>query len=380
MPLSSALSTNGVLARHIDRLLEATGHPDPVELGGSPYVALPEHVRAAYVTAPARSTYVDVHGLPALRAAIGDKLKGEGLPAATERVLVTNGAMHALDVCFSTMLDPGDAVLMARPGYFIDGLVRRARAELHEFPMPAVGGYRPDWDAAERAVTPATQVLFLNSPVNPTGYVYTDEDLERAWRIATDHDLWIVSDESYSHFTYGARRHRSVAELDTAAERTVIVRSFSKDYAMPGWRLGYAVFPELLVEEATGMLEWMCLCVNQAAQAAGLAALTGPQEWISGFRAEAERLAGVAAELINAIDGLHCPPAQGGMNLLVDYGGDIDEIVRTTVTQLGFAIQPGEAFGAPDRFRFQFGGTETAVRTALARLASAFGGPPGKKG
>jgi aspartate/methionine/tyrosine aminotransferase len=289
--------------------------------------------------------------------------------------------MHALDVCFGALLKPGDAVLMARPGYFIDGLVRRAHGELHEFPMPAAAGYSPDWDAAERAVTPRTRVLYVNSPVNPTGYLYTDEDLDRAWRIAIDHDLWIVSDESYSHFTYGGQRHRSIAGLDAAWERTVVVRSFSKDYAMPGWRLGYAVFPELIVEEAAGLLEWMCLCVNHAAQAAGLAALTGPQDWIGEFRAEAERLAGIAADLVNGIDGLRCQPAQGGLNLLVDYDGDIEQIVRTAVSQLGVAIQPGVVFGAPGRFRFQFGGTESAVRTALGRLAQAAGEKyPAEKG
>ena len=138
--------------------------------------------------------------------------------------------------------------------------------------------------------------------------------------------------------------------------------------------LGYAVFPERIIEAATGMLEWMCLCVNHATQAAGLAAMTGPQSWIGEFRAEAERLARIAADLVNAVDGLHGQPAQGGLNLLVDYDGDIDQIVHTAVSQLGFAIQPGAVFGAPGRFRFQFGGTESAVRTALGRLAQAVGG------
>jgi aspartate/methionine/tyrosine aminotransferase len=124
----------------------------------------------------------------------------------------------------------------------------------------------------------------------------------------------------------------------------------------------------------------MSLCVSHTVQAAGLAAMTGPQEWIAAFRGEAQLNAGIAADMVNAVSGLRCQPAAGGMNLLVNYAGDIDALVHTAVSELGFPIQPGQAFGAPGRFRFQFGGTQTAVRTALARLTSAIDSQPSGKG
>jgi aspartate aminotransferase len=365
------LATEAVITRHIDRLLAESGHPDPIKLGGSPHAQLPDHMLAAVRGLPPVSAYANSRGVPRLREVIADKLVSESMKVAAPDILVTNGAMHAIEVCFGALLRPGDGVVMARPGYFIDGLVRRAGGTLQTFPSPESEGFRPDWDAAEHAVTADSQVLFLNSPVNPTGYVYTDDDLERAWRLADDHDLWIVSDESYSHFIYGGGRHRSILELDPAHERTILIRSFSKDYAMPGWRLGYAALPAALVDAAASYLEWSCLCVNHTAQMLGIAAMTGPRDWIDAFVRDAERRAGLAARTIGQVDGLRCVAPAGGLNVLVGYDGSIETIVTHAVTRLGFGIQPGAAFGAPGYFRFQFGGTDTAVRTGLDRLALA---------
>jgi aspartate/methionine/tyrosine aminotransferase len=366
-----ALSTPAVVTRHIDRLLAESGHPDPIKLGGSPHARLPAHMLEAARALPPVSTYATSRGIAPLREVIADTLVGEGMTAAAPHILVTNGAMHAIEVCFGALLRPGDGVVMPSPGYFIDGLVRRAGATLQTFPSPESEDFRPDWDAAEQAVTAESQVLFLNSPVNPTGYVYTDDDLERAWRLAKDHDLWIISDESYSHFLYRGRKHRSILELDPARERTILIRSFSKDYAMPGWRLGYAALPAALVDAAAAHLEWSCLSVNHTAQMLGIAAMTGPQDWINIFVRESERRAELTAPTIARMDGLRCVAPQGGLNVLVGYDGGIDAIVTLAVTQLGFAIQPGAAFGAPGYFRFQFGGTDIAVRTGLDRLALA---------
>jgi aspartate/methionine/tyrosine aminotransferase len=302
------------------------------------------------------------------------------MSAAPERVVVTNGAMHALDLCFRTLLKQGDGVIMAQPGYFIDGLVDRAGGVLQPFPSPESEGFRPDWDAAQRAITPRSRILFLNSPVNPTGYIYTDADLESAWQLARSHDLWIVSDESYSHFVYGGRKHRSILELDPTVERTILVRSFSKDYAMPGFRLGYVALPAALVDATAATLEWSCLCVNQTAQAVGHAALTGPQEWIETFVQDGEHLAGTVAAAIASVEGLRCLEPQGGLNVLASYGGDVDQLVAHAVSQLGFGIQPGTIFGAPGYFRFQFGGRERAVRVGLERLALAVSGLTAQSG
>ena len=361
----------GVISRRIDRLLGSTSHPEPVGLGGSPYASFPPHMLDVAHEVPPRSTYGDSRGSSALRVAIAARLAAEGLPVDPDRVLVTNGATHALDVCFRTLLGDGAGVVMPRPGYFIDGLVRRAGGVIQPFASVEENNWKPDWDDAERVVTSSSRLLFLNTPVNPTGYVYTDADLERAWQLATDHDLWIVSDESYSHFIYGEERHRSPLVLDPDGERTILVRSFSKDYAMPGWRLGYLTAAAGVAEQLAATLEWSCLCVNQTAQAIGIAAAGGPREWIDRFVGDGDRLGARAASAIAEIPGLRCVAPQGGLNILVGYSGDVERLVQHSVSDLGFAILPGAAFGAPGYFRFQFGGSADSVEIGLERLATA---------
>jgi aspartate aminotransferase len=363
--------TLGVISRRMDRLLGDTSHPAPVKLGGSPYAPFPAHMLEVARDVPPRSTYGDSPGNPALRAAIGARLAAEGLPVDPDRILVTNGATHALDVCFRTLLKPGAGVVTPRPGYFIDGLVRRAGGVVQPFGSAEENLWKPDWDAAEKAVTSSSRLLFLNTPVNPTGYLYTEDDLDRAWQLATDHDLLIITDESYSHFVYGGRAHHSPLIRDPDGERTILVRSFSKDYAMPGWRLGYLTAAVGVAEQLAATLEWSCLCVNQPAQVLGIAAVEGPRDWIDRFVAEAGDMSARAASAIAEIQGLRCVTPEGGLNILVRYSGDVDALVQHCISELGFAIQPGPAFGAPGYFRFQVGGSADSVEIALERLATA---------
>jgi aspartate aminotransferase len=363
----SIFETSGVMTRHMDRLLKGASHPVPVPLGGSPHVNLPAHVRAA-PDSLARSSYVDSRGMAELRQAICESLATEGIGCSAEQVLVSNGAMHGLEIVFGALLREGDGVLMPQPGYFIHGLVERLGATLQTFPSPESDAFRPDWEAARRAVTESTRILYINTPVNPTGYVYSDDDLESAWRLASDYDLTIVSDESYSHFAFSPGKHRSIGHLDPARRRTIIVRSFSKDYALSGWRLGFLVLPAEQINAAAAHLEWTCLCVGQAAQLVGIAALNGPQDWVTAIAREAERSSSIVAPRINKIPGLRTVAPQGGLNVLVAYEGDVEQLVRHCVSEMGLAIQPGSAFGAPDSFRFQFGGTKEAIYSGLDRL------------
>jgi len=356
--------------------MRSSGAQEPVSLGGSPHAELPPHVREAAASVPGRSAYTMASGEPALRQAIVDALTEEGHTAQADRVVVTNGAMQALDVCFRTLLRPGDGVLFPQPGYFIDGLVHRAGGVLQGFRSDPADRFRPDWEHAAERVTERTKILFLNSPVNPTGYVYSAEDLSQASRLAELYDLWILSDESYSKFLYGDATHISPHSLGEVRGRTILVRSFSKDYAMSGWRLGYIVCPVGVFQDIADTMEWSCLCVNRAAQAAGVAALTGPQGWVREFVQESDRLGQLASQLINVVPRLHCFAPRGGLNLFVRYDGDVDSLVSRAVFELGVPIQPGSAFGLDGHFRFQFGGTEEAIRRGAERLAQAVARDP----
>ena len=193
---------------------------------------LPDHVREAIAAAVSVKGYTPSQGEPALREAIAASLAARGIRADAGQVLVTNGAMHALDLVFRSVLQPGDEVLMPAPGFFIGGLVRRAGGRLVHFPSPAADGFRPSWATAAGLVTPRTRILYVNTPVNPTGYVFDTRDIEAARNLAGEAGLLLVSDESLSHFVYGGRIHMSPAREGSGAIQDVLVGSFSKDYAM----------------------------------------------------------------------------------------------------------------------------------------------------
>lgn len=367
-PLPLDLGTDEVVSRRIERLLEKRGDVERIALGGSPNVPLPAHVVEAAAAAAGREGYAPSAGEPELREAIAATLSPEGIATDPDSVLVTNGAMQALEISFRVLLEAGESVLIAQPGFFIGGQVRQAGGRLIGFPSPERDAFRPDWEAAEHAVDRGTRVLFLNTPVNPTGYVFRAEDIEAALELAERHDLTIVSDESYSRFVYGGLSHLSVASYPEARERTILIRSFSKDYAMAGWRLGYAVLPPRLVDAVIRSFEWSCLCVSRIVQATGLAALTGPGSWMEGFVRDGERRAGLVADGLNRIPGIRCTQPEGGLNALVGFDGDASALVSQLVFERNVPVHPGEAFGAPGYLRFQFGADEATLRAAIDRV------------
>ena len=357
------------ITRQVDKLLDRYHSASRLRLSGSPYIDLPSHVHDAVAEAASVKGYPPSPGLPKLREAIAAALEPRGVRADAGRVLVTNGAMHALDLVFRSVLHEGDEVLMPAPGFFIGGLVRRAGGRLMQFPSPASGGFRPSWESAAALVTPRTRILYVNTPVNPTGYVYDEHDIQAAKELADKAGLLLLSDESLSHFVYGGRAHLSPASNPSGEMGEVLVGSFSKDFAMPGMRVGYAVLPGGLVEQVAAMLEWSVLCANRLAQSAALAALTGPAEWI-GAMVEAAGIRGrrVAAELDSA-DKLSCPAPGGGLNLFPRFTGDAERLAHDLVVRDGVPVCPGSAFGGPPgHFRIQFGGANRDVAMAIARV------------
>jgi aspartate aminotransferase len=361
------VNSEEVVSRAIERLLKATHPHDRIPLGGAPVVDLPPHIiEAAQSKVACRGSSPSV-GEPMLRRAIAKRLKSEGVVYSEDQIVITNGAMQALDVCFRTLLNRGDEVLVPEPRFFIHGLVSRAAGNLIGFPSPERHSFRPDWAAARRRITSRTRLLFLNSPVNPTGYVFDEDDIAEAARLAVDNDLWIVSDESYSHFVYDGLRHLLIASDPAVEGRTITVRSFSKDYAMHGWRIGFLAAPKRLVRSLAITLEWSCLSVGQVAQFAALAALDGPQDWVTTLVAQAERQGSMLARGLNAIHGVRCHHPRGGLNILVGVSGDANKFARSLVTDMGVPAHPGEAFGAPGFFRLQFGATDAALQAVVDR-------------
>ncbi|MGH3217215.1 MAG: pyridoxal phosphate-dependent aminotransferase [Streptosporangiaceae bacterium] len=356
------------VTRQVDALLQRHRPGRRLRLAGSPYVDLPPHVVEAIMASASARGYTPSLGDPGLRQAIAASLQARGPKVKAARVLVTNGAMHALDLVFRAVLQPGDEVLMAKPGFFIGGLVRRTGARLVQFPSDPDDGFRPAWTEAAAMLSPRTKILYVNTPVNPTGYVYDDRDLAAAADLAWRAGLLLVSDESLSGFVYGGRTHKSPADPAGGEFPSVLVGSFSKDYAIPGLRVGYAVLPESLFPQVAALLEWSVLCVNRPAQAAALAALTGPRDWLDQMVTDAGARGSRLASALGAIPGMSCVAPQGGLNLFPEFEGDAERLARDIIIGFGVPVAPGSAFGFEGNFRIQFGGVPEDLDLAVSRI------------
>jgi aspartate/methionine/tyrosine aminotransferase len=361
------------ITRVVENLLEKYHPGRRLHLSGSPHVELPGHVREAVLASLSAKGYARSLGEPRLREAVAASLAARGVHVAADQVVVTDGAMHALDLVFRTVLGPGDEVLMPAPGFFIGGLVRRAGGRLVQFPSPAADRFRPSWAAAQALVTPRTRILYVNTPVNPTGYVYDESDARAAAELAERAGLLLVSDESLSHFVYGGRRHLSPAAAAPGQLRGVLVGSFSKDYAMAGIRVGYAVLPAHLARPVSALLEWSVLSVSRPSQAAALAALTGPNDWVEAMVAGAATRGVRLASELAAITRLDCLPPSGGLNVFPSFAGDAERLTLDLVVRFGVPVTPGSAFGTPGHFRVQFGGADEDLNLAVQYIRSAIG-------
>jgi aspartate/methionine/tyrosine aminotransferase/amino acid transporter len=359
------------ITRQMEALLEEQHPGGRLRLAGSPYVDLPAHVVEAIAASAGGRGYTSSLGDLTLRQAIAGSLEERGVRVSAGQVLVTNGAMHALDLVFRAVLRPGNEVLMPGPGFFIGGLVRRADARLVQFPSAAADGFRPLWADARKLVTSRTRILYVNTPVNPTGYVYDEADLAAAAELAQQAGLILVSDESLSRFVYGERRHSSPIAKAAKGVLSVLVGSFSKDYALPGMRVGYAVLPEALFPVVSALLEWSVLCVSRPGQAAALAALTGPSDWLAQMVKDAEARGARLASALNAIPGLSCVPPKGGLNVFPRFDGDAEHLARHLVAEFGVPVAPGSAFGSLGHFRIQFGGVEHDLELAVNNIRTA---------
>ena len=324
---------------------------DRVGLHGTAARPLPPHVRAAVAEAlDEHERSAPPRGLPELREAIA-RLHG----ADPEReVLVTNGAQHALAVCFHALLAPGDNVVVPTPAYFFGGAIELAAARAVYVPSREEDGWRWDPDALERAVDERTKVLVLCNPCNPTGYLPSREEIDALLELARRRRLVVLTDEAYERYVFDG-------ELAPArGDHVVVVRSIGKSYALPAWRLGYVVAPAPIADECARVLEVDVIRCPYVTQRAALAALTGPQDWLAGiadeYTARRDRALAAVREA-----GLEARRPAAGPFLFVRLD-DEDALLEA-----GIPAVPGRFFQAPGYARVPFGGDVDALPDALSR-------------
>ncbi len=341
-----------------------------------PTTPLPDHVVEAARKALQETVNPPSTGVPEFRQAVANALSRElsiSIDPNTQ-VLATSGGMHALSTVFSALLDHGDSVLVPSPCYFLDGVITPLGANLIRVPMAENNGFAWDFELLERSVTKSTKLFFLNTPVNPTGYVLTVQDLENIAAIAERHDLLILADESYDKLVYDGLRHRSIASLERARNRTILVRSFTKSFAMPNWRVGYIVAqPELLIE-FTKVLEWMMLYGNYVSQKAAAAALSGPQEWLRRSLHEFESNRNLFCDGLEHIPDVSLIKPMGGPFVFPNVSrlkGGSEEVSRVLLLEFGIPSVPGSAFGSDHHIRIALGGTHSLIEDLIQRFKRA---------
>jgi len=358
---------------------------------GEPDFPTPAHIVEAAVEAcrdPATHKYSPTAGLPALREAIAAKtLRDSGFEVPASRVLVTNGGKQAIANAFAALCDPGDEVLVPAPYWTTyPEAIALAGGVTVVVPTDETTGYRTSVEQLEAALTPRTKVLLFVSPSNPTGAVYPREEIEAIGRWADRHGLWVVTDEIYEHLTYdGVTHHSMPVVVPELADRCVVVNGVAKTYAMTGWRVGWLIGPADVVTAATNLQSHETSNVANVSQRAALAAVSGDLVAVGEMRQAFDRRRRTIHRLLNEIDGVECPVPEGAFYAFPSVKGLLGRELRgrqvTTsaglaelaIDEVGVAVVPGEAFGAPGYFRLSYALGDEDLVEGVGRLASLFG-------
>lgn len=351
---------------------------------GEPDFDTPDYIKQAAVQAikDGKTKYTPAAGTMELRRAVCDKLKREnGLDYEPNQIIVSNGAKHALVNAFMAILNEGDEVIIPSP-YWVsypemvkiaDGVsVVINTKEEDEFKFTA--------EEFERSITPKTRALVLNSPSNPTGTVYTEEELRAIAEVAVAHNIYVVADEIYEHLIYEGK-HVSIASFgDKIKELTIIINGVSKTYAMTGWRIGYSASHPEVARAMANLQSHAASNPNSIAQAATVAALSGGEAEIANMKAEFKKRRDYMTARINSIPGVSCSIPHGAFYVMMNISqlkgktlggrfiGSSDDFADVLLEKAKLALVPCSGFGADDFVRWSYANSMENIIEGLNRL------------
>ncbi|MBF4513803.1 pyridoxal phosphate-dependent aminotransferase [Plantibacter sp. VKM Ac-2885] len=372
------------------KALQAQGRSVISYAAGEPDFPTPEHiVEAALVAArdPKAHRYTPAAGLPDLRAAIAEKTRRDsGLEVDPSRVIVTNGGKQSVYEAFQVLLNPGDEVIVPTPFWttYPEAIALADGVAVDVF-ADASQNYQVTVEQLEAARTPRTKVLLFVSPSNPTGSVYSPEQTKAIGEWALEHGIWVITDEIYQNLTYDGVRATSIVEaVPELAEQTLLVNGVAKTYAMTGWRVGWTVGPADAIKALGNLQSHLSGNVNNIAQRAAIAALTGPQEAAEAMREAFDRRRKLIVGELNKIDGFETPTPQGAFYVYPDvtallgrtFGGVTPttslELADLMLDQAEVAAVPGEAFGPSGYLRFSYALGDDQLLEGVQRLQRLF--------
>ncbi|MGQ9779209.1 MAG: pyridoxal phosphate-dependent aminotransferase [Bacillota bacterium] len=356
---------------------------------GEPDFDTPEFIKDEAVAAlrAGLTKYAPAAGLADLREAVCRYLSAEyGLSYTPKNIVITCGAKHALYNVFQVILEPGDEVILPVP-YWVSysEQIKLAGGVVVPVMTTAANGFRMRPEDFAAAITPRTRAVVINSPNNPTGAVYSREELAAIAAIAVRHDLVIVSDEIYDHLIYDGLKPTSIPTLGPeVAARTILINGVSKTYAMTGWRIGYAAGDEAVIA-AIADLQSHSSNATTFCQKAAIKALLGPQETVEKMRAEFARRRDLMVALVRETPGLDCLTPQGAFYVFVDVGGLIgrkvagetvrndEHLAEIFLEKAKVAVVPGAGFGMPNYIRLSYATSCERIEEGFRRIRALLG-------
>ncbi len=353
----------------------------PLQVGDPDFATPPAIIARAHEAMQAGLThYAASNGSPALRRAAAQKLERDNAlhyDPHTE-ILMTHGGIHAYYLALQSILNPGDEVLLPDPTWATHAnMVIMLRGTVKRIPAPAENGFLPHFSAWEKALSPKTRAIVLNYPSNPTGAFPSREYYEQLQAFAAAHHLWVISDEVYESLYYTAQRPPSAAQPQGAKERTLLVHSLSKTYAMTGWRVGYLAAPAPVLQNALKAGQNSITCLAPFTQQAAAFALTDPQvqDSVAHMRAAYARRRDLVLRLVmeSQTPGIQVSPPMGAFYFFLDFralGIPSLEICERLLQEAGVGLVPGSAFGAQGEgfVRMTIAASEETIETGLRQI------------
>ncbi|RWZ60296.1 pyridoxal phosphate-dependent aminotransferase [Halobacillus fulvus] len=363
------------------KALKAEGH-DVIGLGaGEPDFNTPSYIIEAAKRAmdEGLTKYTPAGGIPELKNAITTKLKrDQNLTYTNEQVIVTTGAKHALYTLFQVMLNPGDEVIVPAP-YWVSYPEQIKLAEGKPVIVGAdeTNDFKLTPEQLEQAITEQTKAVIINSPSNPTGMMYSQEELEALGKVCVEHDIFVISDEIYEKLIYTDEAHVSIAELsDELYERTIIINGVSKSHSMTGWRIGFAAGPKEIIKAMSNMASHSTSNPTSIAQYGALAAYTADESAVDEMREAFGKRLDALYELLIAIPGVKCVKPSGAFYLFPNVKEaaescgfeDVDAFVKALLDEEKVALVPGSGFGSPDNVRLSYATSLDQLEKAAERI------------
>lgn len=384
--IASAVQASSTMA--IDALakqMKADG-VDVVGFGaGEPDFNTPDHIKAAAEQAIADNVtrYTPASGTVALKQAVCRRMKEDcGLDYQPSQVVVTSGAKHCVYIALRALVNPGDEVILPAPFWvsYLE-LIKMAGGAPVVVTAEESAGFKMTAEQLAAAITPKTKALILNNPSNPTGMVYSKDELAAIAKVCVERDIYVISDEIYYGLLYDGVKSVSFASLgEDVKERTILINGVSKSYAMTGWRIGYLLAGEKIAKVMANYLSHSTGSPSSVSQAASVAALNGPQDCVETMRRAFEERRNYIVDRVNAIDGVSCIKPEGAFYIMMNVEKQLGRTIHGELIRSGddfsaallkhglVATVPCSGFGAPNFVRWSYATSMDNIKKGMDRL------------